>query len=145
MASQPDPSGIEIAPGVTVAPDGLRIQFSRSSGPGGQNVNKLSTRAQLWIRIDAITGLTDRARQRLRQQAGSRLTQNDELHLSADEYRSQESNRQAVMDRLRQMILAARREPRVRRKTRPTRAAREKRLTAKKQRGQIKSLRKPVT
>jgi len=49
------------------------------------------------------------------------------------------------MDRLRQMILAARREPRVRRKTRPTRAAREKRLTAKKQRGQIKSLRKPVT
>ena len=143
MSELPEIAGIEIAPGVHVPPDALRIQFARSSGPGGQNVNKLSTRAELWVQVAAILGMTERARQRLRQQAGSRLTKNDEIHLSSDESRSQESNRQAVMDRLREMIVVARHEPKVRRKTRPSRAARERRLTQKKRRGEIKSLRKP--
>lgn len=143
MSELPEIAGIEIAPGVHVPPDALRIQFARSSGPGGQNVNKLSTRAELWVQVAAIFGMTERARQRLRQQAGSRLTKNDEIHLSSDESRSQESNRQAVLDRLREMIVVARYEPKVRRKTRPSRAARERRLTQKKRRGEIKSLRKP--
>lgn len=143
MSELPDIAGIEIAPGAHVPPDALRFQFARSSGPGGQNVNKLSTRAELWVQVGAIIGMTERARQRLRQQAGSRLTKNDEVHLSSDESRSQESNRQAVMDRLREMIVVARHEPKVRRKTRPSRAARERRLNQKKRRGEIKSLRKP--
>lgn len=125
-------------------PDALRLQFARSSGPGGQNVNKLSTKAELWVAISAMTGLTERARQRLREQAGSRLTRNDEIHLSSDESRSQEANRQAVMKRLREMIILARREPKIRRKTRPSRAAREKRLIRKKRRSEIKTLRKPL-
>ena len=135
-------ASIEVAPGILVAPGGLRMQFARSGGPGGQNVNKVNTKAELWVKIDALAGLNLRARARLRALAGSRLTQQDEIHLRAEAERSQEANREDVLDRLRQLIVQARVEPKVRRRTRPSRASKQRRLDAKRQRGQIKSHRR---
>ena len=68
---------IELAPGVFAPDDGVRLQFARSGGPGGQNVNKLNTKAELWVPVAALQGLTGRAAARLRLAAGKRLTQAD--------------------------------------------------------------------
>ncbi len=143
MADTPPISGIELAPGVYIAEGDLRLQYARSGGPGGQNVNKVSSKAELWAPVEAIIGLSDRAKTRLRDQAGSKLTKADEIHIAGDESRSQESNRQIVLDRLRALIIQARHEPKKRRKTKPSRAAKQRRLDAKKQRGQTKALRRP--
>jgi ribosome-associated protein len=137
---------IELAPGVVAPTAAVRIQFARSSGPGGQNVNKLNTKAELWIPIEAIIGLTNRAKERLRTLAGvGRMTADDQIHLRAESERSQEANRQEVFDRLRQLIIAARIEPKVRRKTKPSRAAKERRLQSKKRRGAIKAHRRSTS
>lgn len=145
MTESSGPVGIELAPGVTAPSEAVRLQYARSSGPGGQNVNKVSSKAELWVSVAAMVGLTERAKTRLRAAAGSRLTRNDEIHLGSDESRSQEANRQDVFDRLREMIIQARVEPKVRRKTKPSRGARERRLKTKKRRGEIKALRqKPI-
>jgi ribosome-associated protein len=137
----PTSATLELAPGVFVSTHALRIQFSRSGGPGGQNVNKISSKAELWIKIDSIVGLNQNALHRLRTLAGSRLTQSDEIHLRAETERSQEANRQEVLDRLRQLIIQARIEPKRRRKTKPSRASKQRRLESKKRRGQIKQSR----
>lgn len=145
MTESSGPVGIELAQGVTAPSEAVRLQYARSSGPGGQNVNKVSSKAELWVSVAAMVGLTERAKTRLRAAAGSRLTRNDEIHLGSDESRSQEANRQDVFDRLREMIIQARVEPKVRRKTKPSRGARERRLKTKKRRGEIKALRqKPI-
>jgi len=143
----PHASGsIELAPGVVAPTAAVRIQFARSSGPGGQNVNKLNTKAELWVPIEAIIGLTNRAKERLRTLAGvGRMTADDQIHLRAESERSQEANRQEVFDRLRQLIIAARIEPKVRRKTKPSRAAKERRLQSKKRRGAIKAHRRSTS
>ncbi|WP_428940027.1 alternative ribosome rescue aminoacyl-tRNA hydrolase ArfB [Fontivita pretiosa] len=144
-SSQPRFEGrIPIAPGVFVSPSGLRMQFSRAGGPGGQNVNKLNTRAELWVRLDAISGLSNRALARLRAAAGTRLTDAGEIHLVSQSRRSQQANRQEVLDRLRQLVLAARHEPKPRHKTRPTRSAIQRRMQAKRRRGQLKIERRGV-
>ena len=136
------PSRIDLAPGVWVPDSALRIQYSRSGGPGGQNVNKVNTRVQLWVPLAAIVGLSERAIVRLRQEAGSRLTLAGDLHLTAETERTQERNRQAVLDRLRQLILAAVHEPKRRKKTKPSRGAKERRLKTKKSRSETKSQRR---
>ena len=136
------PSRIDLAPGVWVPDSALRIQYSRSGGPGGQNVNKVNTRVQLWVPLAAIVGLSERAIVRLREQAGSRLTLADDLHLAAETERTQERNRQAVLDRLRLLILTAVKEPKRRRKTKPSRGAKERRLKTKKSRSETKSQRR---
>jgi ribosome-associated protein len=117
----------------------MRFQFARSSGPGGQNVNKLNTKAELWVSISALRGISSDSMGRLMLLAGRRLTRQGEIHLTAEASRSQEANRQAVLDRLRELLIAAMHRPRPRRKTRPSRASRQKRLNAKKHRGKIKS------
>jgi ribosome-associated protein len=137
-----DSGEIQIAPGVFVPGTGVRVQFSRSGGPGGQNVNKVNSKAELWISLAAITGMTHRALARLRILAGSRLTQQDELHLRSETERSQEANRDEVFDRLREMIIQARVEPKPRRKTKPSRASKQRRLDGKRHRGEIKSHRR---
>lgn len=119
----------------------VRIQYSRSSGPGGQHVNKTSTRCELWLAVHAIDGLTDAARTRLRVMAGSKLTQADELHFAADESRSQEGNRSMAVDRLRELIVAAMHEPKRRRKTKPSYGAKMRRLETKKIRSNLKRTR----
>ncbi|MEA2734243.1 MAG: ribosome-associated protein [Humisphaera sp.] len=133
---------IELAPGVSAPADAVRFQFARSGGPGGQNVNKLNTKAELWVRLDAISGLTYGAIARLRHAGGRRITSAGEIHLTSESERGQEGNRAAVMQRLREMIVLAKVEPKVRRKSKPSRGQKAKRLEQKKHRGAIKSLRR---
>jgi len=121
----------ELAPGVWVERSELRFAFTRSGGPGGQAVNKLSTQAQLHVAAGAIQGLSERAAQRLRRLAGQRLTRDDELVFQAQTHRSQLENKRACLDRLRQLVIEAMKEPKVRKKARPTRAMIERRLAAK--------------
>ena len=133
---------IELAPGVSTRDDALRIQFSRSSGPGGQNVNKLSTKAELWLPLVAIEGMTQAAIDRLRAMAGRRITTAGEIHLVSETERAQEGNKAAILQRLREMIVAAKVEPKVRKKRKVSRAAKAKRLDAKKRRSDMKKLRR---
>ncbi|HWE00887.1 MAG TPA: alternative ribosome rescue aminoacyl-tRNA hydrolase ArfB [Tepidisphaeraceae bacterium] len=135
----PPADAIELAPGVKIPESALRFQYARSRGPGGQNVNKVNTKAELWIALTAIRGLTESAVDRLREIAGKRITAAGEIHVAADSERSQEQNRLAAMERLRAMIEAAVHEPKRRRKTKPSRASRRRRLEAKRHRGEIKS------
>jgi len=139
-ASQP--SGIELAPGIFAPESALRYQYARSSGPGGQNVNKVNTKVEFWIDPAAIIGITGRARERLIALAGKRMTAAGEIHISADTERTQETNRQAALARLRQMLIEARHEPKVRRKTKPSRASKRRRVEGKRLRGEIKSRRR---
>jgi ribosome-associated protein len=136
------PGGIELAPGVRVAAGAVRFQFSRSGGPGGQNVNKLNTRAEIWIPLHALIGLNAGAIERLRHLVGRRITAHGEIHLTSETERGQEGNRAAVLERLREMIVRAKVEPKVRRKTKPSRAAKRRRLEGKKRRGEIKTMRR---
>jgi len=138
----PAPGGVEVAPRVFVPEAALRFQFARSSGPGGQNVNKVNTKAELWIPVTALSRLDEAARERLRQLAGSRLTVNDEIHVAAESRRTQEGNRAEALEKLRELIVEALRVPRKRRKTRPTAASRKRRLEGKRRRSQTKSNRR---
>ena|SRR5688572_17550891 len=138
----PPPDATEIVPGVRVSESAIRFRYARSSGPGGQNVNKLNTKAELWVPLGALYGLNDRAMGRLRQMAGKRLTVAGEIHIASDTERTQEANRAAVLQRLRDLLSQAAREPKVRRKTKPSRASKQRRLEAKKRRGEVKSKRR---
>ena len=140
--TQPGSDGVELAPGVSAPLSSLRWQYARSSGPGGQNVNKVNTKAELWIPMGAFVGLTPRAVERLRSIAGRRLTGGDEIHISSDSNRTQEGNRAAVMERLRELLIEAMHEPKPRRKSKPSRAARQRRLDAKRRRSEIKATRR---
>jgi ribosome-associated protein len=141
--AEPLASGmIELAPGVSVAESAVRLQYSRSSGPGGQNVNKVNTRVQLWAPLGAIVGMSERAVERLRRIAPSRVTAEGEIYIEADVERTQEGNRQAVFDRLRMLVAQAIKEPKRRRKTKVSRAAKAKRVNAKRQRGEVKAKRR---
>jgi ribosome-associated protein len=144
MSESAIPGMLELGPGVAAPEGALRFQASRSSGPGGQNVNKLNTRIELWLDLSQVRGLEERVQQRLILLAGKRLTASGELHLASDSHRSQQANRQQVLQRLRELIVRAQRLPRPRKKTRPSAASRRRRLEQKKQRGQVKSLRGPV-
>ena len=120
----------------------LRFRFSRSGGPGGQNVNKLNTKATLYIELDALREcLGNVAMARLQQIAHGRMT-DQHLIVASDEHRSQLANRHACLAKLRHLILRSRHRPRLRKPTRPSAAARERRLRAKQHRGQIKTLRR---
>lgn len=117
----------------------LQITCVRSSGPGGQNVNKLATKVQMRLNLaDLQPILGAAATQRLRHLAGSRLTLEDQLLLSDDSSRSQHANRAACLERLRRLLVEALHRPRIRRPTRPTRASKERRLASKEQRSQLK-------
>jgi len=140
--SSTTPGGIELAPGVRIADSNLRLQYARGGGPGGQNVNKLNTKAELWVPITAMIGLTERARERLVSLAGHRLTQAGEIHIASDTRRTQEANRAEVFERLRELMIQAKHEPKRRRKTKPSRAAKQRWLDAKKRRGDVKSKRR---
>jgi len=132
------PIGTELAPGVYASTEAVRVQFSRSGGPGGQNVNKVNTKAELWVRLDSIAGLSYGALERLRRMAGRRLTAAGEIHLISETERGQEGNRSAVMERLREMIVRAKVEPKVRKKSKPSRSQKAKRLESKKRRSDVK-------
>src|SRR3954451_21796584 len=138
----PAPEGVELAPGVRAPESTIRFQFGRSGGPGGQNVKKVNTKAELWGRLDGIKGLSPRAVARLRDLACRRVTDAGEIHLSAETERRQQANRAAALERLRELIVAAQREPKGRRKTPPSRAAQQGRLESNRRRSDIKSKRR---
>lgn len=136
---EPSDSGAQLAPGVWAPAGAVRFQFARAGGPGGQNVNKLNTKAELWVRIDQLRGLDEHALARLRKLAGWRLTTEGEIHIAAESYRSQEANKADAMDRLRELLIAAKHRPKPRRPTKPSYGSRQERLKSKKVRSQTKA------
>jgi len=135
-------SGVRLAPGVRVEKNAIEMNFVRSSGPGGQNVNKRSTKAQLRIPLDRIP-LSQRARTRLQRLARNSITTSGELLIESDETRSQSRNKRACMDRLRDLVVRATIEPKKRKKTKPSKGSIRRRIENKKRRGETKRLRKP--
>jgi ribosome-associated protein len=122
-------------------PGEIEIDFVRSAGPGGQNVNKVATAAQLRFHVGRSGRLDAAGKQRLRRLAGRRLTGEDEILIIARNHRTQEGNRREALDRLADLIEAASRAPVPRKATRPTRASKEKRLATKVRTGRSKQLR----
>lgn len=129
--------------GIAIPDDELEWAFSRSGGPGGQNVNKVASKAQLrWRAVDSHA-LPPEAMERLLAQQRNRLTGDGELLISSQVYRDQDRNRQECLDKLQAMIEKALHPPAKRRPTRPSRSAREGRLESKRRRSGIKSARRP--
>ena len=119
----------------------LSISFVRSAGPGGQNVNKLATAAQLRFNLDGTGVLSPAVKSRLRTLAGRRVTDEGEILIIARNHRTQEGNRREALARLHALIDAARVEPKLRRATKPTKASRERRLAGKVRDQRVKRLR----
>ena len=142
MPASDDPSGdLQVTGSVVVPAAAMSWRFSRSSGPGGQGVNTADSRVELSVALDDM-GLSDAQRQRLTERLGGRLV-DGVLTIAASEHRQQLRNRQAARERLAAVLRAALAPPpRARRRTKPTRGSQERRIEAKKQRGQLKKQRR---
>jgi ribosome-associated protein len=127
-----------IAPDLVIPDEELEWKFIRSSGPGGQNVNKVSSAAQLRFLLPQNTSLPVTARNRLRRLAGQKLIDDGSILFKAVSERSQEGNRRAALERLTSLIRAALVEPKIRKKTRPTKSSQQRRIDSKKRRGATK-------
>jgi ribosome-associated protein len=135
---------IEISQGLFLDEREIEESFVRASGPGGQNVNKLSTAVQLRLDVRGSPSLPGPVRDRLARLAGRRLSKDGVLLITAQRFRTQERNRQDALDRLVELIRRAAVPPVPRRPTRPTAASRQRRLEGKARRGVTKRLRGPV-
>jgi ribosome-associated protein len=137
----PEPSMIRITNHIAIEESEIAESFIRASGPGGQNVNKLSTAVQLRFDVRQSPSLPDEVRARLERLAGKRLTRDGVLVITAQRFRTQERNREDALARLVELIRAATVRPVTRRPTKPTFASKVRRLEGKKRRGDVKALR----
>ncbi|HET9161708.1 MAG TPA: alternative ribosome rescue aminoacyl-tRNA hydrolase ArfB [Caulobacteraceae bacterium] len=132
---------IEITPSLSIADEELEFSFIRASGPGGQNVNKVSSAVQMRFDARRSPSLSNEISIRLQKLAGSRLTQDGVIVITANRFRTQEANRRDAIERLRQMIEQSAEAPVRRRATRPSAAVKAKRLEGKARRSAVKAMR----
>ncbi|HEX9838413.1 MAG TPA: alternative ribosome rescue aminoacyl-tRNA hydrolase ArfB [Anaerolineales bacterium] len=131
---------LEVTPTLKIDERELQLEFVRASGPGGQNVNKVATAVQLRFDVHA-SSLPEEVKNRLISIAGKRTTNEGVLVIEARKFRTQEQNRDDAIQRFVELVRKAAVKPKPRRRTKPTQASREKRLRAKKERGEIKKIR----
>jgi len=136
---------IHITPTITIDEREIHEEFVRSSGPGGQNVNKVATAVQLRFDVAESPSLPDDVKERLIRLAGRRMTEGGILIIDARRFRTQERNRQDAVERLVELIRKAAVSPKRRRRTRPSLGSKRRRLETKRHRGKTKRMRRPIS
>jgi ribosome-associated protein len=132
---------IAITPSIALADSELDERFIRSPGPGGQNVNKVATAVQLRFDVERSPSLPWPVKRRLARLAGRRMSSEGVLTIEAHRFRTRERNREDALERLVELVRKAAHQPKLRRKTKPTRASKERRLESKHRRARDKRLR----
>ncbi len=135
---------IEITPSLSIDESELQYDFVRASGPGGQNVNKVATAVQLRFDVSNSSSLPEEVKERLSQLAGSRINSDGILIIDAHQYRTQDQNRADALIRLVDLLQEAAKKPKRRKKTRPSAAAKARRLENKRQLSQKKRMRRYI-
>jgi ribosome-associated protein len=133
---------LHVAPNWVIPDDDLELRFVRSSGPGGQNVNKLATKVELRLKLERTLALNLGQKRRLAAAFPSHVTQGGDFIVTGDRFRSQAQNQRDVEERLAVMLLGIRHPPKRRVPTRPSRASKARRMADKRARGDVKSARR---
>jgi ribosome-associated protein len=134
-------AAVQITRSVAVPEEELDVQFARSGGPGGQHANTSSTKVELRFDVDGSRALSDGQKARIRSRLGNRITKDGVLVLQSSEHRSQTRNREAVVARFANLLGDALRPTKQRKKTRPSKAAKQRRLEQKRRTSEKKALR----